>query len=81
MPKEGIYYLARLAKMGNLNTDMVIQALLHPKPVVMFGNAWSFTGTKAYETSLVRRICGCFLVPKENKTAPIKLAKRFQPFP
>jgi hypothetical protein len=58
MPKEGIYYLARLAKMGNLNTDMVIQALLNPKPVVMYGNAWSFTGTKAYETNGIKYIAG-----------------------
>lgn len=58
MPKDGIYYLARLAKMGNLTTDMVIQALLKPKPIVMYGNAWSFTGTKEYETKGIKYVAG-----------------------
>ncbi len=58
MTKQGIYYLARLSKMGNLTTEMVIHALLHPKPVTLYGNAWSFIETKELKTNGIPYIAG-----------------------
>lgn len=55
---EQIYYLSRLAKMGILTTEMVIQAILNPKPIIISGNAWSFTGAKQYESNNVKYIAG-----------------------
>jgi hypothetical protein len=67
MAKQGVYYLARLSKMGNLTTEMVIQALLNPTPIVMYGNAWSFVDTKKYETQgLLFCMCKCLIQRARN---------------
>jgi hypothetical protein len=58
MIKQGVYYLARLSKIGNLTTEMVIQALLKPTPIVIYGNAWSFINTKEYAKNDIKYIAG-----------------------
>jgi len=58
MPQQGIYYLARLSKMGNLTSEMVMRALLNPIPVLLYGNAWSFVDTKEYVTAGFEYISG-----------------------
>jgi hypothetical protein len=44
--------------MGKLTTDLVIQALLNPKPVVLYGNAWSFVDTQANNANGVKYVVG-----------------------
>lgn len=58
MKREGVYYLARISKMGTLTDELIAKALLSPKPVVLYGNAWSFVDTAAYETDGVPYIVG-----------------------
>lgn len=58
MTKQGVYYLARLSKIGNLTTEMVIQALLNPTPIVRYGNAWSFINTKEYIKDDIKYVAG-----------------------
>mgnify|MGYP001191842865 CR=1 FL=1 len=58
MAKQGTYYLARVSKMGMLTSELIVQALLRPTPVVMFGNAWSFVDAKEYETGGIKYVVG-----------------------
>ena len=45
MSRKGVYYLARIAKTGNLTSDRITQALLRPQPVIIHRNAWCFVET------------------------------------
>ena len=49
MSRPGVYYLSHLSKMGNLTADMVMQALLKPTPVILYGNAWSIVDAKEHD--------------------------------
>ena len=51
------YYLGRVMKLGNLSGDMVVQAILNPKPVAWWGNAWSFFDARSYERDGVAFVC------------------------
>ena len=57
MPKDGIYYLARLKRWAT-TTDMVIRALLKPKPIVMYRNAWSFTRARKNTKKGIKYVAG-----------------------
>jgi hypothetical protein len=58
MSKPGVYYLGHLSKMGNLTTAMVIQALLKPTPVLLYGNAWSIVDAKEHQKNGIKYIVG-----------------------
>lgn len=57
--------------MGILTDDMILQALLNPTPVVIYGNAWSFVDTNKYETSGVKYLTGHLV--KYKPDAQIKI--------
>jgi len=52
------YYMGRVVKLGNLSADMLMKAILNPKPITWWGNAWSFFDAHDYEKSGVTFIVG-----------------------
>lgn len=57
MAETTTYYLGRVIKMGQLNTDMIVSAVLRPKPVVWWGNGWSFFDAARHETRGIEYVC------------------------
>ena len=42
MAKSGIYYAGRVLKLGELNQDMLMEAIRNPATVKTIGNSWTF---------------------------------------
>ncbi len=40
--KNGTYYLGRIIKLGVLNNEKLIDAILNPRPITAWGHAWTF---------------------------------------
>ncbi len=44
--KNGTYYLGRVIKLGNLDNNRLMDAIFLPKPIVVWGHAWTFIDSK-----------------------------------
>ena len=40
--KNGTYYIGRVIKLGTLNNDKLMDAILFPRPITAWGQAWTF---------------------------------------
>lgn len=47
--KNGTYYLGRVIKLGNLDSNRLMDAIFFPKPIVAWGYAWSFIDSEKIE--------------------------------
>lgn len=50
MLKKGTYYAGRVLKLGVLNQQMLIAALLNPSKILQRGSAWTFIDIEEYKT-------------------------------
>ena len=46
--KHGTYYLGRVIKFGNLDTEKLIDAILFPRPIRAYGHAWTFIDSEKF---------------------------------
>lgn len=65
MPEITTYYLGRVIKLGHLTSEMVVEAIINPEPIVYRGNSWSFFDANLYESRGVK-----FVYAKLSKFNP-----------
>ena len=44
--KNGTYYLGRVIKLGVLNNEKLMEAILYPRPITAWGHAWTFINSE-----------------------------------
>jgi hypothetical protein len=63
MAKFGVYYAGRVLKLGELNQDMLMEAIRNPATVKTFGNSWTFIDINEHIDESGRYILALFAKP------------------
>tara|TARA_B110001469_G_C9606829_1_gene301762 strand:- start:415 stop:1308 length:894 start_codon:yes stop_codon:yes gene_type:complete len=58
MPRLHTYYLGRVIKIGNLDSDKIYEAIKSPKAFYWYGSGWSFFDAEVKERSGISYIAG-----------------------
>ncbi len=76
MKKEGIYYLGRIIKRGELNTNDLIRAILKPVPITKRQISWTFIDTKEFKDEEDHYVYGRLSKYSPDAEVPIIIPER-----
>ncbi|MEX0661347.1 MAG: hypothetical protein WEA58_15600 [Balneolaceae bacterium] len=71
---QGLYYLGRVQKGGELDNDLLSESILNPKTIVARNNAWTFIESQGFEKFIFSKLVKfqpsgeVFVVDDEDKT-------------